>query len=451
MDLVVPINMAFQPLRASLDEQVLFARTQTRLNPSDYDGATYYFECVISTTGATPYNIELYDVTNSSVRASVSAGANIVSYVRYRSSSFTPTAGDSIYAVRIPQVDAALSVFSARIIIVQSNATKTRLQIPLIAGAYSSPNTDASGYPDSTTTLTSYGQTTPSRYYLFKKELSKLASLDSGSPWTFDSVMRTSSPTGTVSVGLFNASSSSDVTGVEVSHTGNSDITMKTIDFSNTADGFTDLDEFTPRIKTGNSGWFVCVYRACLYVRLVNLTKALVYTPILFAYSGTYSESSPFQKTYYDADRWSSGTEWYAEVCGVDTAASPVASVAVRYSNVDTGTGTGTLDQTMVLSGSRSRVRSQQLTLTDEYRYMGRIIAGTGTVSTSLENLIAEVDTTTGDLPTVTTKEITDITPTTAVGGGSVTNSGSSAVTAYGVCWNTTGTPTTADDHTDDS
>jgi|GEM_PF-1602749 len=52
--------------------------------------------------------------------------------------------------------------------------------------------------------------------------------------------------------------------------------------------------------------------------------------------------------------------------------------------------------------------------------------------------------------PTVTTNTITNFTETTATGGGNVTSQGSSTVTARGVCWNTTGSPTTSDPITTD-
>jgi uncharacterized protein (TIGR02145 family) len=51
-------------------------------------------------------------------------------------------------------------------------------------------------------------------------------------------------------------------------------------------------------------------------------------------------------------------------------------------------------------------------------------------------------------LPTVTTNSITDITQTTASGGGNVTSDGNATVTARGVCWNTTSNPTTANTKT---
>lgn len=52
------------------------------------------------------------------------------------------------------------------------------------------------------------------------------------------------------------------------------------------------------------------------------------------------------------------------------------------------------------------------------------------------------------DLPTVTTNTITNITQTSATGGGNVVNAGSSTVTARGVCWSTSHNPTVSGNHT---
>jgi hypothetical protein len=56
----------------------------------------------------------------------------------------------------------------------------------------------------------------------------------------------------------------------------------------------------------------------------------------------------------------------------------------------------------------------------------------------------SSVEFTSDGLPTLTTAEVTSITPTTAVGGGNVTNDGGSAVTARGICLATTDNPTIA-------
>jgi endonuclease I len=50
--------------------------------------------------------------------------------------------------------------------------------------------------------------------------------------------------------------------------------------------------------------------------------------------------------------------------------------------------------------------------------------------------------------PTITTALITSITLTTASGGGEVTSGGTAEVTARGICWSSTGTPSTTDSHT---
>lgn len=54
-----------------------------------------------------------------------------------------------------------------------------------------------------------------------------------------------------------------------------------------------------------------------------------------------------------------------------------------------------------------------------------------------------------GDLPTVTTQAMSSIVTTTATGNGTITNLGDTDVTQHGHCWNTTGTPTTADSKTE--
>lgn len=52
--------------------------------------------------------------------------------------------------------------------------------------------------------------------------------------------------------------------------------------------------------------------------------------------------------------------------------------------------------------------------------------------------------------PTATTATVSNRATTTATCGGNVTADGGAAVTARGVCWNTTGTPTLSDDKTTD-
>ena len=55
-----------------------------------------------------------------------------------------------------------------------------------------------------------------------------------------------------------------------------------------------------------------------------------------------------------------------------------------------------------------------------------------------------------GGWPTVTTYPVSNMTHSAALGGGNVAAAGASPVTERGVCWNTAGSPTTADGHTSD-
>ena len=50
----------------------------------------------------------------------------------------------------------------------------------------------------------------------------------------------------------------------------------------------------------------------------------------------------------------------------------------------------------------------------------------------------------------ITTNEVTNITPTTAVSGGEIDDAGDSPITQKGVCWSTSANPTTADSCSDD-
>jgi len=91
------------------------------------------------------------------------------------------------------------------------------------------------------------------------------------------------------------------------------------------------------------------------------------------------------------------------------------------------------------------------------------LVEGTETVELTTSNpsdlsVSITTATATGDIldddspsvPTVTTTEPSAIMATTALSGGEVTDEGSAAVTARGVCWSASPDPTIADSHTKD-
>ena len=90
-------------------------------------------------------------------------------------------------------------------------------------------------------------------------------------------------------------------------------------------------------------------------------------------------------------------------------------------------------------------------TLTDlvsgiNYYVRAYAISSAGTVYGGLVYFTTQAQ----SLPSVTTASVSDITQTTAVCGGEVTVDGGSPVTARGICWSTSVTPTLADNYTID-
>ncbi len=113
-------------------------------------------------------------------------------------------------------------------------------------------------------------------------------------------------------------------------------------------------------------------------------------------------------------------------------------------------TGTPTISDSKVDNGAASATgafTSAMTSLLPNTTYYVRAYA-TNTAGTSYGT---QVNFTTDPLaPTVTTQAVSSISTTTATGNGNITVLGVPNPTAHGVCWNTTGTPTTADNATDE-
>ena len=107
------------------------------------------------------------------------------------------------------------------------------------------------------------------------------------------------------------------------------------------------------------------------------------------------------------------------------------------------GNPTITDDTTNDGSGSGSFV-SHLTGLSANTTYHVRAYA-TNSAGTAYGNELSFLTLTTVSVPTVTTTSITSILTTTAKSGGNVTAWGGDTVTSRGVCWNTTGNPTIAD------
>jgi uncharacterized protein (TIGR02145 family) len=114
------------------------------------------------------------------------------------------------------------------------------------------------------------------------------------------------------------------------------------------------------------------------------------------------------------------------------------------------GTSTNpTTSNTKVSSGSGTGSFSVNVTsLTPNTTYFIRSYA-INSAGTGYGNNIT-FQTTVPSVPSLTTRELLNITNSTATGGGSITNDGGSSITAKGICWSTSPNPTISDSKTTD-
>lgn len=271
MNLEIPLEMVDGGIR-SITVPNLFTRVRMRLDPSDYDGATYYFEIVATNEDPVSRDVEL--MVGDTVKATIEVPANTSSYTRLRSSSFTPSEGANDYDIRLAATTFSLKlrVTTGRIIVKQINATKTRIQIPLVAGGYASGLSTDTGYLVQSTS-NDYEQPNARYFSLWKKVVANFADLASGNCWSLEVVLSGNKGTATALAALFNVTDEAMVTGAEVSVLGDT-ITRIQADFADNAGNFDNLDEFELRIKKSGGGARANLYAGRLYIKLTNLSKA---------------------------------------------------------------------------------------------------------------------------------------------------------------------------------
>jgi hypothetical protein len=286
MNLEVPIELIDGPGLYSIDSggTKIFRRCQTILNPADYDGATYYFEILgFNGHASTDYDVTLYNYTTSQTITTITVPHSDSDPVRLRSSAFTPTVGSNAYTVSIPATAANsnLHVYAARIVVVQVNATKTRIQIPLINSKY-----DAEGYGDATdtsyldqTTSLTYMQTGVDAYRTYLKDSTAFADLSGDTPWTFEAILGRYFGSESSYCTLWNTTDNLQVTASELlTAVGAPEVpTLLSVDFANDATNFSDGDNFEVKIKKGEGYGQCSIFGARLYVKLENLQTAEVH------------------------------------------------------------------------------------------------------------------------------------------------------------------------------
>lgn len=400
VNLEVPIEMIDRGI-SSPTSTTDFARSEVLLDKANYDGDTvdYYFEIVAKNTDDANRYVSLIDKSNgNTVKASQLVPTGTTDRTRFRLAlSDYPVAGNNRYRIRLDGTTTAetLKVFAARIVIVQTDATQTRIQIPLLNHGFAGMS-QATGAGTDNTSATGWSQGEAARFTIWKRDTSVWGDIASGNPWTFEAVVKANNG-GTASACLYNITAGHEVDDSIVSTTSASFVLLSQDLASDAAYFDTDNHEFEVKHKISNALYQCRVARACLYVKLINLYKGEVYWRYTRKISTSSSNWHGAQRVQLNTDNYSN-PKVYHESTGTESAPGDISSMVAGAEDNDvenTGTMFAITDSEIVFDSSRTRKRTTtDLMLnpwwTSGHRYIHHIGWTSGTIVISSGWLVVE-------------------------------------------------------------
>jgi hypothetical protein len=384
--LEVPIEMVDYGI-SSTTSPLLFFRTYTSLNTADYDGTdSFAFEIVAYNSDTVSRNVSLVDELGATLTSiPVSSGA---SSLRIRS-AFTPDTGIGLYRVKLDATTSndQLRVESARLIVTQVGATKTKIYVPLVnRQTIDYAHTDNATGLD-TTTSTTLTQATATYYSIWTLTAGAFGNLDATAPYTLEAVLSSSNAAGTASAALYNRTGSTAVTGAQVSASGSTTPQLVTASFTATAAGLTVGNDFDLRIESSSASYTTYLARAGLWIKLTNLYRGEVY------YRADRSHGN-IATSYFTDERLDLHASYFSnptlllEATGSNTTASAATYLLYDDGSNDTGSAGATTvtGATITFPTAKGRVRSSAFTVTDGDRFIGQFskTAGTDAVTNAL-------------------------------------------------------------------
>jgi len=350
-----------------------FERSKVQLNTNDFDGATYYWEIIASSQSpATPITVQLINNAGS-VISSIVIPAALASQTRIRSASFSPTAGSNAYRIKTPAttLNQGIKIYHARIIIKQTNATKTRVFIPLL-------NADSDGYGGTIqytdlTSSASYVQANADYYGIWTRDDSRYATMGAGNIWILEVTLWRSGGT-SVQAALFNKTDNAMVTGTELTTTSTAPVLL-TVSFASSAGNFHNLDNYEIRIK-GSGGASCRISRASLSLALTSISKTETYLRFC-RYVDTYGNIRAGQRILYEATDFDTHT-CYHEGIGNDIADGRNPCMFDDNGNDSGNSGANYAASAINFGAGKSLIRSSALGLTDMDRFIGAATGADG-------------------------------------------------------------------------
>ena len=203
INISIPIELTDQAIASSASQAITFERTQTSYEVGAYNGTiTYDLEVFATNTNSSNnYNVSLVDSTgNVKATQAIDSGTNTPK--RFFKQGISLNNSDDVYRLKLDQTssDGQLTLYSARLWVNQTGATKTKIYIPLISTADTSQaGNDITAPIFSTQNNTTY-QISPAAS-IYTKQLSSYYEnayqrLDIDNPWELEAIVASSGKIG---------------------------------------------------------------------------------------------------------------------------------------------------------------------------------------------------------------------------------------------------------------
>jgi fibronectin type 3 domain-containing protein len=370
-------------------------RTRTSFDTDYYDGvASYELEIVAFNNDSSARSVSLIDESGSSVGAVV-VPSGLTAPTRIKV-AITPNPGADEYRLSLGQTTSNfdLLVYSAKLLVNQIGASKTRLYFPLLSAEVSPSefDTETSVFE---TALEVYGNNP--NILPFQRRVASLDKIVDYNAWALEAVV---SSTGTAQ-GKFvfhNLNSALNVSGTETRF-GSFSPVLATVPIDDGVNGFSNGDEgslysLNIRCEYNCSTGVVKVHKAGIWVELENLAKARVVNRI-HSNKGLQSGVANLtdDRILYDATRYSSPKLYFQTYVEDDGTSS--GSIEL----ITSGTDSGALGLNPVPGSSLfidndgpQLITSPQITVPSGQRVMTRSTAVTGEITTRGSVLIIDVE-----------------------------------------------------------
>lgn len=278
VNLVVPVELTDRSLSSTV-VPMTFARTKTTLDTSAYDGTlSFELELIAINADNSDLNVSIVNSTGNTVAQKLIPQSTY--YPTRFSTTLTPQNVQDHYRIKLDASSAndQLQVLSAKILIHQLGASRTRIYIPLLSSD-ANPTYFDSTASIASTTLSTFSELNKATIY--QRNTQVFSELENFNAWQLETLVSTSGgATGTVA--LYNTTTGQLVSDTQSLFNSNNQIMMTSAPFNEGISNFNPLTELH-NYQVGITCSLNCslgtisIFKAALWVNVYNLTKTEIY------------------------------------------------------------------------------------------------------------------------------------------------------------------------------